>query len=271
MRLSVLLLCVLALAGLGAAATAASGQRKVKILENVKDTVESASHAFAWDTPKRLTLSRQPQAFNGHPGWKALYGQCFKLTQANYEYSFCPFHNVTQRDVVATWNAYAGVLGVYSHWGLHNDSVTAILYTDGDRCGSRHRSANVTLECGATAKMVNASEPSTCHYLIHFETPMACEDQLTLSHILSEKDNERLVQLDEDLEDEFLTPQGYERRKEKLLKSAGILPADELEDDGEEAAAWDNHPAVAGAGPGGYNSNSNSNTNCRLPLRRDFP
>ena len=29
----------------------------------------------------------------------------------SYKYEFCPFHNVTQREQTARWNAFAGILG----------------------------------------------------------------------------------------------------------------------------------------------------------------
>lgn len=117
-------------------------------------------------------------------------------------------------------------------------------------------SAQVTFTCGPRAKVINATEPATCEYLISFETPYACVDGLFhgLNHIktpqhgltldaertaLEGTDVEAYDRLGDQLFNEELTQkvamlltllpncalEGYLRKKTELLIDAGVLPA----------------------------------------------
>lgn len=64
--------------------------------------------------PVALRAPRQP---SGPDALRTLRGACFALTQEGYEYSLCPFANVTQRQVGnLAWNAWWGLLGTFEGW-----------------------------------------------------------------------------------------------------------------------------------------------------------
>ena len=62
---------------------------------------------------------------------------------SSYDYTICPFDNITQVDVVTRWNPYKGVLGVYDTWEVQNGLFSAIIYRNGDACGSKRREVRV--------------------------------------------------------------------------------------------------------------------------------
>lgn len=65
--------------------------------------------------------------------------------------------------------------------GKASDS-TGVSYSGGDACdvgGKRvERSAHVHISCGASARLVRSTEPSTCRYELYVESPCGCTDEL---------------------------------------------------------------------------------------------
>lgn len=48
-------------------------------------------------------------------------------------------------------------------------------FEDGDYCGSfGPRSADILVSCGVDNKVISVSEPSTCYYVVEFESPLGC-------------------------------------------------------------------------------------------------
>jgi hypothetical protein len=109
-----------------------------------------------------------------------LAGSCAApLRHTNFEYVVCPFRNVTQRDVVATWNAFHGILGLWGTWKtIATDGggakYDAMHYTDGTECGAKRRSAVVKVSCGAAFSVLEVSEPTTCEYVLTLQAPQVC-------------------------------------------------------------------------------------------------
>jgi hypothetical protein len=123
------------------------------------------------------SLLRQPRPMTGELALQTLYGRCFPFKERNYEYSFCPFHNITQKDVSAAWGAFYGVLGVWDDWQDNGGQATPTsqLYSDGTECGFKRRLARVHISCGGSEpRVLSVSEPSTCEYTFQFECPEAC-------------------------------------------------------------------------------------------------
>ena len=144
-------------------------------------------------SPDPPIASRPPaEPENGAPGMPELLGTCTTSALDGYEYTLCPYANITQRDAVANWNTFWGVLGVYEGWEVdaeidpaHNEGGSGggggkvylhQHYTDGTPCGDTPRRAAVLWECGEEAAIVGVSEPTTCHYAVTFQTPVACGD-----------------------------------------------------------------------------------------------
>jgi hypothetical protein len=57
----------------------------------------------------------------------------------------------------------------------HPGASFRIHFVDGDYCGSfGPRSADVFVTCGVDNRIVSVFEPSTCYYVIEFESPLGC-------------------------------------------------------------------------------------------------
>ncbi|GAB1300709.1 N-acetylglucosamine-1-phosphotransferase subunit gamma [Apodemus speciosus] len=153
-----------------------------------------------------------------------LAGKCFSLVESTYKYEFCPFHNVTQHEQTFRWNAYSGVLGIWHEWEIINNTFKGMWMTDGDSCHSRSRQSKVELTCGKINRLAHVSEPSTCVYALTFETPLVCHPHSLLVYpALSEALQQRWDQVEQDLADELITPQGYDKLLRALFEDAGYL------------------------------------------------
>jgi hypothetical protein len=162
----------------------------------------------------------------GPLAFQELVGQCFAAnTDDNkYEYRFCPFDNVTQHDIQASWNAYNGVLGIWHTWEVVEGTMAQLKFKEGDSCGGKQRQVTVNLVCGKANLASNPSEPNPCDYALDFATPLACDDALSLAHVLKPESAAQLLLLDEELYDEELTEAGHRKRVRSLLKENKLLP-----------------------------------------------
>ncbi|XP_023567501.1 N-acetylglucosamine-1-phosphotransferase subunit gamma isoform X1 [Octodon degus] len=218
-RLSVLLLR-LGLAVTGPALTAAA---KMKVVEE--------PNAFGLNNPflpqtNRLQPKRDPSPLTGPAHLFRLSGKCFSLVESTYKYEFCPFHNVTQHEQTFRWNAYSGVLGIWHEWEITNNTFTGMWMRDGDSCRDRSRQSKVELTCGKNNRLAQVSEPSTCVYALTFETPLVCHPHSLLVYpTLPEALQWRWDEVEQDLADELITPQGYEKLLREVFEDAGYLKA----------------------------------------------
>ncbi|XP_057632431.1 N-acetylglucosamine-1-phosphotransferase subunit gamma isoform X1 [Chionomys nivalis] len=172
----------------------------------------------------RLQPKREPSPVSGPLHLFRLAGKCFSLVESTYKYEFCPFHNVTQHEQTFRWNAYSGILGIWHEWEIANNTFKGMWMTDGDSCHSRSRQSKVELTCGKINRLAHVSEPSTCVYALTFETPLVCHPHSLLVYpTLSEALQQRWDQVEQDLADELITLQGYEKLLRVLFEDAGYL------------------------------------------------
>uniref|UniRef100_A0A8C5KQX2 N-acetylglucosamine-1-phosphotransferase subunit gamma n=1 Tax=Jaculus jaculus TaxID=51337 RepID=A0A8C5KQX2_JACJA len=174
----------------------------------------------------RLQPKREPSPVSGPAHLFRLSGKCFSLVESTYKYEFCPFHNVTQHEQTFRWNAYSGILGIWHEWEIINNTFAGMWMSDGDSCRSRSRQSKVELTCGKSNQLAHVSEPSTCVYALTFETPLVCHPHSLLVYpTLPEVLQQRWDQVEQDLADELITPQGYEKLLRALFEDAGYLRA----------------------------------------------
>lgn len=211
--------------GLAVRGPALTGAAKMKVVEE--------PNAFGLNNPflpqtSRLQPKRDPSPLTGPAHLFRLSGKCFSLVESTYKYEFCPFHNVTQHEQTFRWNAYSGVLGIWHEWEITNNTFTGMWMRDGDSCRARSRQSKVELTCGKNHRLAHVSEPSTCVYALTFETPLVCHPHSLLVYpTLPEALQQRWDQVEQDLVDELITPQGYQKLLRELFEDAGYLKAPE--------------------------------------------
>uniref|UniRef100_T1D230 Putative N-acetylglucosamine-1-phosphotransferase gamma n=1 Tax=Cupiennius salei TaxID=6928 RepID=T1D230_CUPSA len=141
-----------------------------------------------------------------------------------YRYTFCPFQNFSQYELSSRWNAYHGVLGVWSHWDIKNNTFHSMVYNRGDQCGDIERSVQVYLQCGQTEILINVSEPSKCHYSAIFQSKYLCHnDSLLVYPRLTIHLRRKWDQLLTEYKTGDITEKGYLSSLQKLFQSAGLL------------------------------------------------
>ncbi|XP_012297274.1 N-acetylglucosamine-1-phosphotransferase subunit gamma isoform X1 [Aotus nancymaae] len=216
---------VLLLLGFSARGPAPAGAAKMKVVEE--------PNTFGVNNPflpqaSRLQAKRDPSPVSGPVHLSRLSGKCFSLVESTYKYEFCPFHNVTQHEQTFRWNAYSGILGIWHEWEIANNTFTGMWMRDGDACRSRSRQSKVELTCGKSNRLAHVSEPSTCVYALTFETPLVCHPHSLLVYpALPEALQRRWDQVEQDLADELITPQGHEKLLQTLFEDAGYLRSPE--------------------------------------------
>ena len=144
--------------------------------------------------------------------WTQLAGSCWTYTTTAYEYSFCPYSNITQKSLSSTLHV---IMGVWDEWietgeapvvagaadatttsssaetaettGTATTTAVGSLpvgsimqsFTDGTACGSgKRRSTRVLFLCESTSaresRISDVQEPATCEYTVKFHTPLVC-------------------------------------------------------------------------------------------------
>mmetsp|Transcript_8590 Transcript_8590/g.12825 ORF Transcript_8590/g.12825 Transcript_8590/m.12825 type:complete len:198 (-) Transcript_8590:519-1112(-) len=102
----------------------------------------------------------EPKYMVGPEALMFLNGLCFKEVLDRYEYSVCPFQNITQRRLIGTRST---LLGVWGEWqfpianetsaskdmGGPEDAVVhdTMIYPNGQSCGRKDRSTVLHLSC----------------------------------------------------------------------------------------------------------------------------
>ncbi|KAM8778148.1 N-acetylglucosamine-1-phosphotransferase subunit gamma isoform 2-T2 [Rhynchonycteris naso] len=215
-----LLLVVLAAYG-----PACAGAVKMKVVE--EPNTFGLNNPFLPQT-SRLQPKRDPSPVSGPVHLFRLSGKCFSLVESTYKYEFCPFHNVTQHEQTFRWNAYSGILGIWHEWEIANNTFMGMWMRDGDSCRTRSRQSKVELTCGKSNRLAHVSEPSTCVYALTFETPLVCHPHSLLVYpALPVALQQRWDQVEQDLADELITSQGYEKLLRALFEDAGYLKTPE--------------------------------------------
>ncbi|KAM5331454.1 N-acetylglucosamine-1-phosphotransferase subunit gamma isoform 2-T2 [Glossophaga mutica] len=202
-----------------------AGVAKMKVVE--EPNTFGLNNPFLPQT-SRLQPKREPSPVSGPVHLFRLSGKCFSLVESMYKYEFCPFHNVTQHEQTFRWNAYSGILGIWHEWEIANNTFRGMWMRDGDSCHSQSRQSKVELTCGKSNRLAHVSEPSTCVYALTFETPLVCHPHSLLVYpALPMALQQRWDQVEQDLADELITPQGYEKLLRALFEDAGYLKTPE--------------------------------------------
>ncbi|KAF6124573.1 N-acetylglucosamine-1-phosphate transferase subunit gamma [Phyllostomus discolor] len=206
-----------------------AGAAKMKVVE--EPNTFGLNNPFLPQT-SRLQPKREPSPVSGPVHLFRLSGKCFSLVESTYKYEFCPFHNVTQHEQTFRWNAYSGILGIWHEWEIANNTFRGMWMRDGDSCHSRSRQSKVSLQveltCGKSNRLAHVSEPSTCVYALTFETPLVCHPHSLLVYpALPMALQQRWDQVEQDLADELITPQGHEKLLRALFEDAGYLKTPE--------------------------------------------
>ena len=95
-----------------------------------------------------VVVSREPSIFQGPDVLEPLVGKCFQLMENQYEYSVCPFRNVTQAETHGTRSLY--ILGIWDRYEIKSstDTVPMLFYDNGTSCGhTTHRKSLVRMTC----------------------------------------------------------------------------------------------------------------------------
>ncbi|XP_057605029.1 N-acetylglucosamine-1-phosphotransferase subunit gamma isoform X7 [Hippopotamus amphibius kiboko] len=183
---------------------------------------------MAWKLHYSPVKQFGPEYFVGPAHLSRLSGKCFSLVESTYKYELCPFHNVTQHEQTFRWNAYSGILGIWHEWEIANNTFRGMWMRDGDSCHSRSRQSKVELTCGKTNRLAHVSEPSTCVYALTFETPLVCHPHSLLVYpALPSALQQRWDSVEQDLADELITSQGYEKLLRAIFEDAGYLKTPE--------------------------------------------
>ncbi|XP_046521507.1 N-acetylglucosamine-1-phosphotransferase subunit gamma [Equus quagga] len=220
-RQLLLLLLLLLLLGPATRGPAPAAAAKMKVVE--EPNTFGLNNPFLPQT-SRLQPKRDPSPVSGPAHLFRLAGKCFSLVESTYKYEFCPFHNVTQHEQTFRWNAYSGILGIWHEWEIANNTFRGMWMRDGDSCHSRSRQSKVELTCGKSNRLAHVSEPSTCVYALTFETPLVCHPHSLLVYpALPTALQQRWDQVEQDLADELVTSQGYEKLLRAVFEEAGYL------------------------------------------------
>ena len=118
---------------------------------------------------------------------------------------------------------------------------SALLYRNGDGCGTRTRETRVCLtvliiacayidfslklifKCGPDSSISSVTEPSTCQYEVTLQTPLACGDNLSVKGALDADDLAYVSALEDELYDEEITTQGLTKRIVSLLRERDVM------------------------------------------------
>ena len=108
--------------------------------------------------------------------YAALLDKCVtgKGKSGGHSYKVCGFSTVDQKDDSGKWIR----IGRWEGWNRppgqsHRGTMS---YAGGARCGAdkQPRSAQVVLSCASEPKIIEATEPTSCAYLIELGSPVAC-------------------------------------------------------------------------------------------------
>ncbi|CAD5115646.1 DgyrCDS4602 [Dimorphilus gyrociliatus] len=207
--------------------TVLSKKTPIRVVEEPTSFGNSFQSNF--HNPNELHKRVDAANFIGPEHLKHIYGRCFTLIDNAYKYSFCPFDNVTQHEQNFRWNPYNGILGVWSYWETKDGYFQSMIFKNGDDCnnlekGAITRSVKVHLLCGTDNNVTKVWEPTTCNYELNFSTPLVChKDSLLIYPMLNQSLRKEIDEIENDLESEILSKEGYKARVKKVYIEAGII------------------------------------------------
>ncbi|XP_027383650.1 N-acetylglucosamine-1-phosphotransferase subunit gamma isoform X2 [Bos indicus x Bos taurus] len=185
------------LLGFAARGPAPGGAAKMKVVE--EPNTFGLNNPFLPQT-SRLQPKRDPSPVSGPAHLSRLSGKCFSLVEST----------------------------IWHEWEITNNTFRGMWMRDGDACQSRSRQSKVELTCGKSNRLAHVSEPSTCVYALTFETPLVCHPHSLLVYpTLPAALQQRWDQLEQDLVDELITAQGYEKSLRAVFEDAGYLKTSE--------------------------------------------
>ncbi|XP_019843278.2 N-acetylglucosamine-1-phosphotransferase subunit gamma isoform X2 [Bos indicus] len=183
--------------GFAARGPAPGGAAKMKVVE--EPNTFGLNNPFLPQT-SRLQPKRDPSPVSGPAHLSRLSGKCFSLVEST----------------------------IWHEWEITNNTFRGMWMRDGDACQSRSRQSKVELTCGKSNRLAHVSEPSTCVYALTFETPLVCHPHSLLVYpTLPAALQQRWDQLEQDLVDELITAQGYEKSLRAVFEDAGYLKTSE--------------------------------------------
>lgn len=156
-------------------------------LTNAKKTVEDVDTKLA-STRRELTKlaeelrSSDTSKYGVDGELFTMRDSCHKIESGKYEYEVCIFGKATQRDV--------GQKGGGTHLGswekvIMEDGHRTLKWDKGTKCWNGPvRSAEVSVTCGQSTKILSADEPETCRYVFTMESPIACDEQFRVNNSL---------------------------------------------------------------------------------------
>jgi protein kinase C substrate 80K-H len=111
----------------------------------------------------------------------SLRDSCHSVQEGKYDYEVCIFGRAQQKDHGQKSGTSLG------NWkGIRIDEETGVRtleWTNGAKCwNGPHRSATVSVTCGADNKILSAEEPDTCRYVLEMESYIACDDDHKQRH-----------------------------------------------------------------------------------------
>ena len=153
---------------------------QAKILED-KEFDYSSRSSFKEDAHTKFA-DIQPRQFYGPPALGFLDGICIKHEVGRFEYTICPFQNITNKRVSSH---RISLLGKWDGWTIHDSTDPNLLYNyslmsygRGDACGGDTKSVTLTLDCGEefnALEVVNVDENAgPCGYSIVLGLPIHC-------------------------------------------------------------------------------------------------
>lgn len=162
-----------------------SFKKTIKLIEGIDSNSPSDSFHSA-----DLEDTADPDSLCGPEDLYFLSGSCFSKSIGRFDYSICPFQNITQRRSIGQRSHT--LIGVWGSWapqanisidsnGYHNEEFTTMRYVDGKSCGDgRHRySATMTLRCNYEGDRfevieIEEDESNTCLINVIFGVPLPC-------------------------------------------------------------------------------------------------
>lgn len=141
-----------------------------------------------------------------------------------YKYEFCLFYNVIQYEQIFCWNVYSGIFGIWYEWEIVNNIFMGMWMRDGDVCCFWSWQSKVELVCGKSNWLVYVFELSICVYVLMFEIFFVCYFYVLLVYlILLEVLQWQWDQVEQDLVDELIIFQGYEKLLRIFFEDVGYL------------------------------------------------
>jgi hypothetical protein len=118
-----------------------------------------------------------PDPFTGPEYMASLNGLCFTASADRFEYSVCPFHNITQRRVTG---GRPTLLGVWGDWeSTNNGDIHRMLFFRGQACGQGTRKATVEVIPNSADDFRvdpdSIDESPACHFNLRFHVPFPSE------------------------------------------------------------------------------------------------